>query len=222
MDPPRWGEWTSQISLVRFQFSTWILIFNLKSHRLEIWTLIECYLSVQLKSGFPEIRFYLIRIFKLKILGSEKVGKTGATGETLEEAKKINQSLSSLGNCINALVERKVKSPSTWIQLDRSISTWIQLEIVGSAYSVSRFQVDTHSSRVTRRKLKDDSSHRLFTTRLQSSWNCQVLTFSSWRFKLKTFDWRSHFLSSSCNFQIEFSFKFFFNFQILIFYFYQR
>jgi kinesin family protein 5 len=32
-----------------------------------------------------------------------KVGKTGATGTTLEEAKKINQSLSALGNCINAL-----------------------------------------------------------------------------------------------------------------------
>eukprot|EP01119_Soliformovum_irregulare_P013500 TRINITY_DN359_c0_g2_i1.p1 TRINITY_DN359_c0_g2~~TRINITY_DN359_c0_g2_i1.p1 ORF type:complete len:685 (-),score=277.79 TRINITY_DN359_c0_g2_i1:587-2614(-) len=41
------------------------------------------------------------------LAGSEKIAKTGATGETLEEAKKINQSLSSLGNCINALVERK-------------------------------------------------------------------------------------------------------------------
>ena len=39
------------------------------------------------------------------IAGSEKVGKTGATGETLEEAKKINQSLSALGNCINALTK---------------------------------------------------------------------------------------------------------------------
>jgi hypothetical protein len=39
--------------------------------------------------------------------GSEKVGKTGATGETLEEAKKINQSLSALGNCINALTKAK-------------------------------------------------------------------------------------------------------------------
>jgi len=37
------------------------------------------------------------------LAGSEKVMKTGAMGETLEEAKKINQSLSALGNCINAL-----------------------------------------------------------------------------------------------------------------------
>ena len=36
-----------------------------------------------------------------------KVGKTGATGNTLEEAKKINQSLSALGNCIHALTEAK-------------------------------------------------------------------------------------------------------------------
>jgi kinesin family protein 5 len=41
------------------------------------------------------------------LAGSEKVGKTGATGDTLEEAKKINQSLSALGNCINALTQAK-------------------------------------------------------------------------------------------------------------------
>jgi kinesin family protein 5 len=42
-----------------------------------------------------------------ELLGSEKISKTGATGETLEEAKKINQSLSALGNCINALTKGK-------------------------------------------------------------------------------------------------------------------
>lgn len=41
------------------------------------------------------------------LAGSEKVGKTGASGETLEEAKKINQSLSALGNCIMALTKLK-------------------------------------------------------------------------------------------------------------------
>eukprot|EP00698_Gefionella_okellyi_P022699 TRINITY_DN7554_c0_g1_i1.p1 TRINITY_DN7554_c0_g1~~TRINITY_DN7554_c0_g1_i1.p1 ORF type:complete len:1164 (-),score=249.02 TRINITY_DN7554_c0_g1_i1:63-3554(-) len=40
------------------------------------------------------------------LAGSEKIGKTGAKGETLEEAKKINSSLSALGNCIHALTER--------------------------------------------------------------------------------------------------------------------
>lgn len=40
--------------------------------------------------------------------GVEQVGKTGATGQVLEEAKKINQSLSSLGNVINSLTDGKV------------------------------------------------------------------------------------------------------------------
>jgi kinesin family member 5 len=45
------------------------------------------------------------------LAGSEKISKTGATGETLEEAKKINLSLSALGNCINALSTRSKHIP---------------------------------------------------------------------------------------------------------------
>jgi kinesin family protein 5 len=41
------------------------------------------------------------------LAGSEKVGKTNASGQTLEEAKMINKSLSALGNVINALTEAK-------------------------------------------------------------------------------------------------------------------
>ena len=37
------------------------------------------------------------------LAGSEKVGKTGAMGEILEEAKKINLSLSCLGNVIHSI-----------------------------------------------------------------------------------------------------------------------
>ena len=36
----------------------------------------------------------------MDLAGSEKVAKTGATGETLEEAKKINLSLSCLGHVV--------------------------------------------------------------------------------------------------------------------------
>jgi len=49
-----------------------------------------------------------VRVGKLNLAdlaGSERVERTNASGQTLEEAKKINQSLSALGNCINALTD---------------------------------------------------------------------------------------------------------------------
>ena len=49
-----------------------------------------------------------IRIGKLNLVdlaGSERVRVTGATGKRLEECKKINQSLSALGNVIAALTD---------------------------------------------------------------------------------------------------------------------
>ena len=45
------------------------------------------------------------------LAGSEKVAKTEAEGQQLEEAKKINQSLTTLGQCINSLVEQKSHVP---------------------------------------------------------------------------------------------------------------
>ena len=51
------------------------------------------------------------RLNLVDLAGSEKIGKTGATGDTLEEAKKINQSLSALANVINALADGKPHVP---------------------------------------------------------------------------------------------------------------
>jgi len=51
-----------------------------------------------------------IRVGKLNLVdlaGSERVRVTGATGKRLEECKKINQSLSALGNVIGALTDSK-------------------------------------------------------------------------------------------------------------------
>lgn len=45
------------------------------------------------------------KLMMVDLAGSEKVRKTGATGALLEEAKKINQSLSCLGSVMNALSE---------------------------------------------------------------------------------------------------------------------
>ena len=47
------------------------------------------------------------KLFLVDLAGSEKISKTGAQGDRLEEAKKINQSLSALGNVINALTDSK-------------------------------------------------------------------------------------------------------------------
>merc|ERR1711990_141251 len=49
-----------------------------------------------------------IKVGKLNLVdlaGSERQAKTGATGDRLKEATKINLSLSALGNVISALVE---------------------------------------------------------------------------------------------------------------------
>jgi len=71
-----------------------------RSHSLFILTLHQKTRDGSTKEG---------RLNLADLAGSEKVGKTGATGETLEEAKKINQSLSALGNCINALTKSNAK-----------------------------------------------------------------------------------------------------------------
>ncbi|CAG9319287.1 unnamed protein product [Blepharisma stoltei] len=55
-------------------------------------------LDMSTKSG----KFYLV-----DLAGSEKVGKTGAEGKRLEEAKNINKSLTALGQVINALTDGK-------------------------------------------------------------------------------------------------------------------
>ncbi len=49
------------------------------------------------------------KINLVDLAGSERSSKTGATGETLKEAIAINQSLSALGNVINALTDSKSK-----------------------------------------------------------------------------------------------------------------
>ncbi|CAE7868778.1 kif3 [Symbiodinium sp. KB8] len=51
------------------------------------------------------------QLFLVDLAGSEMVNKTGASGQTLQEAKMINKSLSALGNVIRALTEGKPHVP---------------------------------------------------------------------------------------------------------------
>jgi kinesin family protein 5 len=47
------------------------------------------------------------KVILVDLAGSEKISKTGAEGKVLEEAKKINTSLTTLGKVINALSDGK-------------------------------------------------------------------------------------------------------------------
>ena len=47
------------------------------------------------------------KLYLVDLAGSEKVGKTGAKGQTLDEAKTINKSLTTLGIVIKALTDGK-------------------------------------------------------------------------------------------------------------------
>ncbi|KAG5450088.1 Kinesin-like protein kif17 [Clonorchis sinensis] len=60
----------------------------------------------------PQLATEKIKAGKLNLVdlaGSERQAKTGAAGDRLREATKINLSLSALGNVISALVDAKVK-----------------------------------------------------------------------------------------------------------------
>ena len=56
------------------------------------------------------------------LAGSEKVQKTGAEGDRLNEAKSINKSLSALGNVINALSSKQKHVPYRDSKLTRLLS----------------------------------------------------------------------------------------------------
>ena len=66
------------------------------------------------------------------LAGSEKIKRTGVTGKNLEEAKKINMSLSSLGNVIYSLCKGKEHIPYR----DSKITRLLQ-ESLGGNYKTS-------------------------------------------------------------------------------------
>jgi hypothetical protein len=61
--------------------------------------------------------FQVGKLNLVDLAGSERVHITGATGKRLEESKKINASLSALGNVIAALTDRKVRSTAGCISV---------------------------------------------------------------------------------------------------------
>merc|ERR1712193_521284 len=89
---------------------------------------IEC--SMVDEKGKPHIRAGKLNLVDLA--GSERQTKTGATGERLKEATKINLSLSALGNVISALIDGKGHIPYR----DSKLTRLLQDSLGGNAKTI--------------------------------------------------------------------------------------
>jgi kinesin family protein C2/C3 len=54
---------------------------------------------------------YMGKLHLIDLAGSERVGRSGVTGDALKEAQNINSSLSALGNCISARANKQAHVP---------------------------------------------------------------------------------------------------------------
>eukprot|EP00301_Raphidiophrys_heterophryoidea_P010382 c15489_g1_i1.p1 GENE.c15489_g1_i1~~c15489_g1_i1.p1 ORF type:complete len:735 (+),score=195.96 c15489_g1_i1:133-2337(+) len=65
------------------------------------------------------------------LAGSERIKKTEATGQTLEEAKKINLSLTALSQCIHALTSKNVSGKAAFVPFRQSKLTRLLQDSLG-------------------------------------------------------------------------------------------
>ena len=93
----------------------------------------HCILILEVTQSFKKEKIIKKGTLNLvDLAGSEKVSKTGAVGLTLEEAKKINLSLSTLGNVIHALTHKSEHIPYRDSKLTRLLK-----ESLGGNYKTS-------------------------------------------------------------------------------------
>ena len=93
----------------------------------------HCILILEISQSFKKEKLIKKGILNLvDLAGSEKISKTGAVGLTLEEAKKINLSLSTLGNVIHALTHKAEHVPYRDSKLTRLLK-----ESLGGNYKTS-------------------------------------------------------------------------------------
>ena len=93
----------------------------------------HCILILEVLQSFKKEKLIKKGILNLvDLAGSEKISKTGAVGLTLEEAKKINLSLSTLGNVIHALTHKSEHIPYRDSKLTRLLK-----ESLGGNYKTS-------------------------------------------------------------------------------------
>ena len=98
-------------------------LLNHRSHAIFIIT-VECSTpDPEDEGGDPHITVGKLNLVDLA--GSERQAKTGAEGDRLKEATKINLSLSALGNVISALVDGKsAHVPYRDSKLTRLLQVW--------------------------------------------------------------------------------------------------
>ena len=65
----------------------------------------HCVFSLRVEQQHPDGYVQRGELHFADLAGLERVDRTGAHGQSLEEAKRINLSLSALGNCISALAQ---------------------------------------------------------------------------------------------------------------------
>lgn len=86
----------------------------------------------------------------IDLAGSEKVRKSGASGQTLEEAKKINLSLSCLGNVVSALTSTADHIPYRNSKLTRilkdSLNGYSRTSIITTCSSERNDTLETTST----------------------------------------------------------------------------
>ena len=103
----------------RAQAATYMNEHSSRSHSIFILTINQS----NKKEGYSKIG----KLYLVDLAGSEKISKTGVTGHTLEEAKIINKSLTTLGRVINNLTDGK----STHIPYRESKLTRVLQESLG-------------------------------------------------------------------------------------------
>lgn len=92
-------------------------------------------ITIELSEQWPDGQnhFKVGKLNLVDLAGSERQGKTGAVGERLKEATKINLSLSALGNVIAALVDGK----STHIPYrDSKLTRLLQDSLGGNSHTI--------------------------------------------------------------------------------------
>ena len=85
--------------------STYMNDVSSRSHAVFVITVEQ--MTTEMINGETHTQIKVGKLNLVDLAGSERIRITGATGQQLEESKKINKSLSCLGNVINALTDQK-------------------------------------------------------------------------------------------------------------------